>query len=454
MPALVTLILSHNPLQGSIPSQIGLLKNLVTFQLIRTGLTGSVPSQLGLLTDLVYLDFSENLLEGSIPSQLGLLTKLTWCVLGSNVLRGAIPSQLGKLSSLQILRLGNNFFEGSVPAELIHLRPSISCDNSGWHWPDKCVIECHSCSMSEFEVNHCDAKGYHQECLAGYYFLPLLLVFVFAVAFALLRISPKDTPRRVFARQALMSALAVADFASDAAFTFVVATYPSYSASARLHTFSSASASSPSLGHSELLFYHRVRVSAIALLCLLVVISFCVSVTVVSIALMERRDLRSRVSLSPVGTTSQYSSEFRTRVADNTFLVSLIVTFCAINIRMLPFVVHGGSRNNFEWATQPSSVAQPTDSQTNNTSSQPSSMSIGGGPAVKHGLSLRTAVGVLILVLEDIPFLALQIIVLLTHNELHSLVVLVAAMLSGLSILVECLRLVACCLKVRFKKIV
>ena len=58
-------------LTGSIPSEIGLLTNLVSLIVAYTGLTGSIPSELGKLSNIVTLALISNTLTGSIPSELG-----------------------------------------------------------------------------------------------------------------------------------------------------------------------------------------------------------------------------------------------------------------------------------------------------------------------------------------------------------------------------------------------
>ena len=44
--------------------------------------TGSIPTEVGLLTNLLYLDLSKNKFEGSIPSDFDSLTLLEYLALG------------------------------------------------------------------------------------------------------------------------------------------------------------------------------------------------------------------------------------------------------------------------------------------------------------------------------------------------------------------------------------
>ncbi|KZV30469.1 putative leucine-rich repeat receptor-like protein kinase [Dorcoceras hygrometricum] len=80
------------------------------------GLKGNISDQISVLTNLVSLNLSSNFLEGSIPSGLGQksLVKLD---LSNNKFVGYIPDSLTS-ASLQIVLLNDNQLEGQVPEEL------------------------------------------------------------------------------------------------------------------------------------------------------------------------------------------------------------------------------------------------------------------------------------------------------------------------------------------------
>mmetsp|Transcript_46372 Transcript_46372/g.112427 ORF Transcript_46372/g.112427 Transcript_46372/m.112427 type:complete len:141 (-) Transcript_46372:1511-1933(-) len=65
-----------------------------------------------------------NGLEGTLPSEIGLLNALTRIGLQTNRLRGNIPAEIGRLTDLEFLDLRNNRLEGRVPAAVENLAVS------------------------------------------------------------------------------------------------------------------------------------------------------------------------------------------------------------------------------------------------------------------------------------------------------------------------------------------
>ena len=78
---------------------------------------------MGLLTKLTRLELYDNYeLDGSIPTELGLLTKLTILWLNNNSLEGELPVALSDLVDLNVLYLQNNIgLSGTVPVEFKRL---------------------------------------------------------------------------------------------------------------------------------------------------------------------------------------------------------------------------------------------------------------------------------------------------------------------------------------------
>lgn len=86
-----SIYLSHNKLEGSIPSQVGALQMLLNMDLSFNDLSGSIPETMVGMTDLELLDLSWNRLNGSIPVLLSNLTFLSEFNVSHNQLVGTIP---------------------------------------------------------------------------------------------------------------------------------------------------------------------------------------------------------------------------------------------------------------------------------------------------------------------------------------------------------------------------
>ncbi|CAB9517526.1 Leucine Rich Repeat [Seminavis robusta] len=135
--------IDDNAITGTIATEFGLFKNLtmawmngsrftgtlpgsifeswgqVTFLKINNNnLEGSLPSQLGLLTSLELLWLFQNRFSGSIPSELGLLSNVTELFLHDNNLTGGVPESLTSMAALDHLTLSNTSLSGSIPEAL------------------------------------------------------------------------------------------------------------------------------------------------------------------------------------------------------------------------------------------------------------------------------------------------------------------------------------------------
>ncbi|KAF2320921.1 hypothetical protein GH714_031920 [Hevea brasiliensis] len=82
------------------------------------------------LSDLRYLSFTQNYLYGSIPQELGQLKDLVSLDLSFDILTGPIPSSLGDLPNLKSLSLTLNSFNGLIPKELGQLKDLVTLDLS------------------------------------------------------------------------------------------------------------------------------------------------------------------------------------------------------------------------------------------------------------------------------------------------------------------------------------
>uniref|UniRef100_A0A0D9XTB5 Receptor kinase-like protein Xa21 n=1 Tax=Leersia perrieri TaxID=77586 RepID=A0A0D9XTB5_9ORYZ len=107
--------ISNNKLEGSIPQQIGNLKNLIMFDASSNKLSGQIPSSLGDCQFLQNIYLKNNMLSGSLPSLMSQLKGLKTLDLSSNNLSGQIPTFLSNLTMLSYLNLSFNDFVGEVP---------------------------------------------------------------------------------------------------------------------------------------------------------------------------------------------------------------------------------------------------------------------------------------------------------------------------------------------------
>lgn len=124
---IVHLNMRENKLQGQIPPEMGDINSngyeqLTEFNFARNNLEGTIPSTLAKLTDLMMLDVSHNKITGSIPNELTNLTKLQVLYLQSNNLDGEMPVDIGNLKELRFLNGSTNNISGSIPASIGGLR--------------------------------------------------------------------------------------------------------------------------------------------------------------------------------------------------------------------------------------------------------------------------------------------------------------------------------------------
>ena len=112
----VKLQLAEVGLEGEIPSEILLLKDMKELVIYGNNLEGELPAGLYNLTNLEILEVDRNALSGSVASDIGNLQSLRTLRLDHNALSGSLPQELGTLASLKKIRLDTNRFTGSVPS--------------------------------------------------------------------------------------------------------------------------------------------------------------------------------------------------------------------------------------------------------------------------------------------------------------------------------------------------
>jgi Leucine-rich repeat (LRR) protein len=125
---------------GTIPSEIGLLSNLVSLIIDDTEIKGTIPSELGNMREVQILGLANNQLTGEIPSTFGNLTKLNELYLYNNKLFGELPTELASLPNLRLLQvyaneaalvIPNNFCESLELKIIYDCEQSCDCCTSG-----------------------------------------------------------------------------------------------------------------------------------------------------------------------------------------------------------------------------------------------------------------------------------------------------------------------------------
>jgi len=108
-------------LEGTIPTELGLLTDVTGFDVNKNSLTGPMPTEVGKMHKMKkWFDAHSNSLSGTLPTELGNFVKLTsYFGLQSNKISGTVPSELGRLVAMTShFRVGWNSFTGTIPTEL------------------------------------------------------------------------------------------------------------------------------------------------------------------------------------------------------------------------------------------------------------------------------------------------------------------------------------------------
>ncbi|KAL9231409.1 hypothetical protein vseg_006641 [Gypsophila vaccaria] len=124
--------LSNNKgLTGTLPTNIGSLKNLVSLVLVDCNFSGLIPESIGQLGKLTNLFLNSNQFTGPIPYSVGNLTDLKWLDLSDNQLNGTLPVSTRTTPGLDLLlkahhfHLGQNRLSGEIPLGLFSSRMSL-----------------------------------------------------------------------------------------------------------------------------------------------------------------------------------------------------------------------------------------------------------------------------------------------------------------------------------------
>ena len=103
--------MSRNSLTGSIPPELGNLKNLSYLQLYSNNLSGQIPESIGELPLLEGLSIYENNLTSQLLQKLGsLMSKFNMLDTSQNRLNGSLPKDVCKKGNLQYFLVLENYF--------------------------------------------------------------------------------------------------------------------------------------------------------------------------------------------------------------------------------------------------------------------------------------------------------------------------------------------------------
>jgi hypothetical protein len=106
-------------INGTIPSELSVLKSLQKISMVGDMLHGTLPPSLGDLSLLGYFDVSGNFLSGSIPDSYAQWRKLRYFRAHWNALTGTINPNFFQILRLEDIGLEENFLTGSIPECLV-----------------------------------------------------------------------------------------------------------------------------------------------------------------------------------------------------------------------------------------------------------------------------------------------------------------------------------------------
>ncbi|KAM1122925.1 hypothetical protein FF1_004372 [Malus domestica] len=126
------LYLQSNSFSGPIPSNFGqLMPKLQVLNLAENRLNGTIPSSLCDMQNLIILSLRSNQFYGEFPEVWSVWHDIWVVDVADNNLSGNIPSSMGVPSSLYILKMNNNNFGGEIPFELKNATSLLSIDLGG-----------------------------------------------------------------------------------------------------------------------------------------------------------------------------------------------------------------------------------------------------------------------------------------------------------------------------------
>lgn len=152
---------------GSLPTNVGDLKQLQLIYLNGNQLSGSIPWELfGNVkgeSQIQELILQQNSFTGTIPTQIGNLYHIEKIVLSHNSLRGTIPYEIQQLLNISLLHLHGNMLTGTAPIMPMFQSPTRMNKNTAFitdcgepSFSSKSLpIQCESCTMCCNSLDTC-----------------------------------------------------------------------------------------------------------------------------------------------------------------------------------------------------------------------------------------------------------------------------------------------------------
>jgi len=102
----------------TIPTQMGVLKKLQVLKMDFSGFQRHIPTEVGNMRSLQFWRVKgsdEHRVSGTIPSEFGRLKKLNEFMMEANALSGTLPSQIGGMDALERFQVQDNLLSGTLP---------------------------------------------------------------------------------------------------------------------------------------------------------------------------------------------------------------------------------------------------------------------------------------------------------------------------------------------------
>uniref|UniRef100_A0A0D9VDR4 Receptor kinase-like protein Xa21 n=1 Tax=Leersia perrieri TaxID=77586 RepID=A0A0D9VDR4_9ORYZ len=127
--------IQHNMLRGPIPKEVFLISTLSDFMYFQNNLfSGSIPLEIGNLKNTADIDFSNNQFSGEIHPSIADCQSLQYFKIQGTFLQGPIPSSMSRMKGLQVLDLSENNFSGDIPQFLASMNGLASLNLSFNHF--------------------------------------------------------------------------------------------------------------------------------------------------------------------------------------------------------------------------------------------------------------------------------------------------------------------------------